>query len=176
MVIYIFQILYDFFKELIMNMVQKTFMKAASKRFRPMMELMFTMLGDLSRAFYEKNGKEAIPIITQIARKTGVAEAELMQKMMPVKDMKGVAELFKMMDSMMEMGIEIVELSDNTIHFRMPKCVPNVEGTSRELCEAMMASDASMVSTLLGKEVETKIPKSLAAGDKECEVIFSIKS
>jgi predicted hydrocarbon binding protein len=158
-----------------MNIIQKTFMKSAAKGFRPMMELMFTMLGDLCRAFYEKNGKEAIPIITQIARKNGVAEAELMQKMMPVKDMKGVAELFKMMDSMMEMGMEIVELSDNTIHFKMPKCVPNIQGTSRELCEAMMSSDASMVSTLLGKEVETKIPKSLAAGDKVCEVIFSIK-
>jgi hypothetical protein len=140
-----------------------------------MMEIMFTMVGDLCRAFYEKNGKEAIPIITQIARKSSVAQAEIMQKMIPVKDMKGVAELYKMMDSMMDMGMK-VELSDGTLHIRIPKCWGNIEGTSRELCEAMMASDMGMVSTLLGKEVETKILKSLAAGDKECDVIFSTKS
>ena len=158
-----------------MNIIQKTFMKSAAKGFRPMMELMFTMLGDLTKAFYEKNGEEAIPIITEIAKKNGVAEAEIMQKMMPVKDMKGVAELFKMMDSTMDMGMEIVELSDDKIHFRMPKCMSNIDGTSRELCEAMMASDTSMVSTLLGKEIETNILKSLAAGDRECEVILSVK-
>jgi predicted hydrocarbon binding protein len=159
-----------------MNIIQKTLMKTAAKGFRPMMELMYTMIGDLSRAFYEKNGKEAIPTITQIARKYGVAEAELTQKMMPAKDMKGVAELFKMMDSMMEMGMEIVRISDDALHFRMPKCIPNIQGTSKELCEALMASDGSMVSTILGKEVETKILKSVAAGDKECEIIFSIKT
>jgi len=96
-----------------------------------------------------------------------------MQKMMPVKDMKDVGELFKMMDSMMEMGMEIIELSDHAIHFKMPKCVLGIRGTSKELCEAMMASDTKTVSTLLEQEVETKIPKSVAAGDKECEVIFS---
>jgi len=39
----------------------------------------------------------------------------------------------------------------------------------------MMTSDAKMVSTLLGQEIEMKILKSIAAGDKECEVIFSKK-
>ena len=57
----------------------------------------------------------------------------------------------------------------------MPKCILGIEGTSKELCEAMMTSDTSMVSALLGQEVETKILKSVAAGDKECEVIFSKK-
>jgi len=98
-----------------------------------------------------------------------------MQKMMPVKDMKDVGELFKMMDSMMEMGMEIIELSDDAIHFKVPRCMLGIEGTSKELCEAMMTSDAKMVSTLLGQEVEMKIVKSVAAGDKECEVIFSKK-
>jgi len=39
----------------------------------------------------------------------------------------------------------------------------------------MMNQDKKMLGTLLEKEVETHIAKSLAAGDKECEVIISIK-
>ena len=159
-----------------MNIVKQALIKVVARNSRPMMEHTFGMMGDFCRAFYEKNGKEALPIITEVASKGGVERAEIMQKMMPVKNMNDVGELFKMMDSTMDMGIEIVEVSDDTIHFKMPKCVPNIEGTSRELCEAMMTSDASMVSTLLGKEVETNIPKSLAAGDRECEVIISLKS
>ena len=158
-----------------MNVIKRAFIKVVAKRFTPMMKHMFAMLGDLCKAFYEKNGKEAIPIITEIASKSGVGEAEIMQKMMPVKDMKDVGELFKMMDSMMEMRMEIIELSDDAIHFKVSKCVLGIEGTSKELCEAMMASDAKMVSTLLGQEVEMKILQSIAAGDKECEVIFSKK-
>ena len=52
-----------------MNIIQKTFMKAAAKGFRPMMKNTHVMLGDLSKAFYEKNGKEALPIISEIAAK-----------------------------------------------------------------------------------------------------------
>jgi len=80
-----------------------------------------------------------------------------------------------MMGMMMDIGIEIVELSDDAIHIKVPKCTLGIEGTSKELCEAMMATDTKLLNTLLGQEVETKILKSVAAGDKECEVIFSKK-
>jgi len=158
-----------------MNFIQKIFMKAAAKGFRPMMKNMYVTMGDLCKAFYKKNGKEAIPIITEIASKSGAEEAEIIRKMMPVKDMKDVGELFKMMEAMMEMGMEIIEISDNMVHFKIPGCILGLEGTSQELCDAMMTLDTKMMSTLLGQEVETKIVKSVAAGDKECEVIFSKK-
>jgi hypothetical protein len=163
------------YEEAEMNFIKKSLMKVMAKGSKPMMEHMFIMMGDLCKAFYEKDGKEALPIITKVASKNGVGEAEIMRKMMPVKDMKGIAELFKMFDSMMEMGMEITGLSDDAIHFKVPKCMMGIQGTSKELCEAMMCSDASMVSALLGKEVDMKIPKSIAEGDKECEIIFSIK-
>ena len=85
-----------------MNVVKQTLMKAMGKRSRPMMEHTFGMVGDLCRAFYEKNGKEALPIINEVASKGGVERAEIMEKMMPVKDMKDIGELFKMMDMMMK--------------------------------------------------------------------------
>ena len=154
-----------------MNVIKQAFIKVVGKRSRPMMEHTFGMIGDLCRAFYEKNGKEALPIITEVASKGGVERAEIMQKMMPVKDMKDVGELYKMMD----IGMEIIELSDDAFHFKVPKCTLGIEGTSKELCEAMMATDTKMLNTLLRQEVETKILKSVAAGDKECEVIFSKK-
>jgi predicted hydrocarbon binding protein len=150
-------------------------MKSAAKGFRPTMKHNYAMWGTLCKAFYEKDGKEALPIITEVSRKSGVGSAEIMRKMMPVKDMKDVGELFKMMDSMMEMGMEIIELTDDTIQFKVPKCILGIEGTSKELCAAMMTSDAKMVSTLLGQEIEMEILKSIAVGDKECEVIFSKK-
>ena len=158
-----------------MNIIKKTFMKAAAKGFRPMMKNMYVTMGDLCKAFYKKDGKEAIPIITEIASKSGAERAEIIRKMMPVKDMKDVGDLFKMMDAMMEMGMEVIEISDDAIHFKMPQCILGIEGTSQELCDAMMTMDMKMFSTLLGQEVETKILKSVAAGDKECEVIFSKK-
>lgn len=88
--------------------------------------------------------------------------------------MKAIGELFKMFESM-GIKMDMIELSDDVMHFKTSQCPVGVEGTSRELCEAIMSSDKSMVSTLLGEEVEMKIPKSVAEGDEHCEVIFSIK-
>jgi predicted hydrocarbon binding protein len=158
-----------------MNIIQRAFMKSAFKGFKPMMMNFYTMWGELCKAFYEKDGKEALPIITEVSSKSGAAQAEMMQKMMPTKDMKGLAELYKMMDSMMEMGTEIIELTDDKIHFKVPKCIVGIEGTSKELCEAVMTSDLKMASTLLGQEMDMNIVKSIAAGDKACEIIFSKK-
>lgn len=150
-------------------------MEEAAQTFGPMMKHMFEGMGALSRAFYEKYGNEALPIITEVATKGGVRQGEIMQKMMPVKGMKDIGEMLKMMGAMMGMEMEIIELSDDTLHFKGPKCMLGIEGTSKGLCEAMMNSDKKMMSTLLGREVDMKILKSVAAGDKECEVIFSKK-
>lgn len=150
-------------------------MEEMAKGISPMMKHMYAMLGALSKAFYEKYGKEALPIITKVAAEGGVGSAKIVQQMMPVKGMKDIGELFKMIEMMMEMKMEIIELSDDVIHFKTSQCPLGIEGTSKELREAMMTSDAKMVSTLLGQEVETKILKSVAAGDKYCEVIFSKK-
>ena len=158
-----------------MNIIQRTFMKSAFKGFKPMMMNFYEMWGELCKAFYKKDGKGALPVITEVSIKSGEAQAELTQKMMKVKDIKDLGELYKMMDSMMETGMEIIELTDDKIHFKVPKCLVGIDGTSKELCEAMMTSDVKMASILLGQEMEMQILKSIAAGDKECEIIFSKK-
>ena len=140
-----------------------------------MFKHMYLMIGSLSKAFYERFGKEALPIITKVAEESGVGSAKITQEMMSVKDMKDVGEMFKMMEAMMDMKMEIIELSDDVIHFKSSLCPMGIEGTAKELCEALMTSDKKMVSTLLGQEVETMILKSVAAGDEYCEVIFTKK-
>ena len=150
-------------------------MEEAAKAYASMMKLMFMGMGALSKAFYEKYGKEALPIITEVASQGGVEYGKIMQQMTPAKGMKAVGESFKMMDSMMGGGMEIIELSDDAIHFKMSQCPVGIEGTSKELCEAMMTSEKKMMSIFLGQEVEMRIPKSVAAGDEKCEIIYSIK-
>jgi len=136
---------------------------------------MFMGMGALSKAFYERYGKEAIPIITEVMNQGGVEYGKIMQQMTPARGMKAAGEMSKMMDSMMGMEMEIIELSDDVFHFKVSHCPLGIEGTSKELCEALMTSDKKMFSTFLGKEVEMKILKSVAAGDEKCEVIYSKK-
>jgi predicted hydrocarbon binding protein len=150
-------------------------MEEAAKAYASMVKLMFMGMGALSRAFYEKYGKEALPIITEVASQGGVEYGKVMQQMTPAKGMKAVGELFKMMGSMMGGEMEVIELSDDTFHFKVSPCPVGIEGTSKELCEAMMTSEKKMMSIFLGQEVEMRIPKSIAAGDEKCEIIYSIK-
>ena len=135
---------------------------------------MYGVIGDLSKAFYDKFGDEALTIITKVSEESGAKSAGMMQSMLKSKDMRSIAELFKMWE-MMGMKFEILDVSDDVLRFKTPKCVPGIENTSKALCEAMMNSDKAMVSTLLGKEVTIEIPKSMASGDEYCEVIFKTK-
>jgi predicted hydrocarbon binding protein len=150
-------------------------LEEAAKSFGPMMKLMSNMFGDLSNAFYKKYGKDALPIIAAVSAKSGVDMAKIVQKMMPVKNMKDFAELYKMMMSTLGEKMEIVKVSDDMLHFKVSYCTMGIQGTNQQLCEAMINSDKKMVSTLLGQQFDIKILKSLAAGDKYCEYIYSKK-
>jgi predicted hydrocarbon binding protein len=133
------------------------------------------MIGDLSSAFYKKYGKDALPTIAAVSVKYGADSAGIISKMMPVKDMRGIAELYKMMFAMLGEKAEIIESSNDVLHFKMSQCPMAIQGTSQKLCDALMNSDKTMLSTLLGQEINIKVPKSVAAGDKYCEVIYSKK-
>jgi predicted hydrocarbon binding protein len=146
-------------------------LEEAAKMFGPMFMQMYATMGKLCNAFYEKFGDEALPIIAKISGESGAKQADMMKGMLRSKDMKGIGEMFKMWE-MMGMKFEIVEVTEDKLHFKSPKCLLGIENTSRELCETMMTSDTAMMNTLLGKEVEMKILKSVAAGDEYCEVIF----
>ena len=150
-------------------------MEEAAKSVGPMMKLMYNMMGDMCIAFYKKYGKDALSTISVVSAKYGEPNAKLVKQMMPIKSMKDVAEMYKMMFGMIGEKFDIVKVSDDMLDFKTSTCPMCIQGTSQELCEAMMNTDKKMVSTVLGKEINIKIPKSVAAGDKYCEVIFSKK-
>jgi hypothetical protein len=149
-------------------------MEAAMKQFAPIMQAMYKTMGALATAFYEKYDADALPIITNVMEEAGVTNGKLAKNMIPGEGMKAVGSLFQMMMQMMEGG-EIVEITDNKIHFKTLLCPLGIEGTSRELCEALMTSDQAMVRTMLGQDVEITIKESVAAGDASCEIIFAIQ-
>jgi hypothetical protein len=71
--------------------------------------------------------------------------------------------------------MDVLGLSDKSFHFKSADCPFGIEGTSKDLCQAIMATDKKAMSTLLGREVGLDIRKAIASGDKECEVVFSVK-
>jgi predicted hydrocarbon binding protein len=150
-------------------------LEEAAKSFGPMMKLMYNMMGDMCIAFYKKYGKDALSTISAVSTKYGEPNAKLAQKMMPVKNLKDVAEMYKMMFGMIGEKYDVVKVSDDTLHFKVSTCPMCIQGTSKELCEAMMQTDKKMVGTLIGHPINIDIMKSVAAGDKYCEVAFSKK-
>jgi hypothetical protein len=150
-------------------------LEEAAKSFGPMMKLMYNMMGDMCIAFYKKYGKDALPTISAISGKYGEPMAKLAQKMMPIKNLKDVAGMYNMMFGMIGERFDVVKVSDDTLHFKVSTCPMCLEGTSKELCEAMMQTDRKMVGTLVGHPINIGIIKSVAARDKYCEVTFSKK-
>ena len=140
-----------------------------------MMKLMYNMMGDMCTAFYKKYGKDALSIISAVSTKYGEPNAKLAQKMMPIKNLKDVAKMYNMMFGMIGEKFDVVKVSDDTLHFKVSTCPMCIQGTSKELCEAMMQTDRKMVGTLVGHPINIGIMKSVAAGDKYCEVVFSKK-
>ena len=149
-------------------------MEEAAKAFAPMIKQFFSTIGIMGKSFYEKYGDEALPVISEVMGKNGVAMAEMSKGMIQGKDMKAVGQLLGMFE-MFDMGLDVVEVSNDTVHFKIAPCPLCLEGTSRELCEVMMTSDKKMVENIIGQEVEMKIPKSVAVGDEYCEVLFKKK-
>ncbi len=147
--------------------------KRLAKAFTPMILQNFRTMGSLSRAFYEKYGDEALPIISRVMGESGVEGAKIAQSKLKGEGMRAVGELFKMYE-MFDIPVEIIELTDDTLHFKHePPCPFGLEGTAKELCKAVEARGESMVSTILGEEAEARVLKCVAAGDEYCEVIYA---
>jgi hypothetical protein len=106
----------------------------------------------------------------------GGAEAgKIMGQNLPAKNMNAIANNFRMMGGLIGGTMEVVESSDDSFHLKMTRCPLGLEGAGKELCEVLMSSDVSMMSSALGKQVDMNIVKSVAVGDKACEITFSTK-
>src|SRR3972149_7901685 len=112
-------------------------MKEAVK-FAPMMRLAMRGSGAFAKAFYQRYGKEALPIISGVMSQNGVEWGKMAQQMVPAKGMMAYVESLRMISSTMGMEVEVVELSDDRLHFKGSQGPLGIEGTSRELCGAML--------------------------------------
>lgn len=123
----------------------------------------------MCKGFFETIGTDALPILSEVMSEAGAEAGKIALKELQGEGMNIVGELVH------ARGLEIIALSDEMIRFRNLQCPYNLKGTNRELCEAMMSYDRMLVSEMLSFRVDMKIPKSIAAGDEWCEVIYSIK-
>ena len=124
-------------------------------------------IGALSIAFFNKYGDEALPVIE------GVLESHVPYDTPQVREMqdtgmKGLAELFSRF-------VELEAATDEVVHFITGGvCQFGLYNTDKKLCEAMMIFDRKIVETVVGRELDMAILRTVSAGDDCCEVKFSI--
>jgi len=137
----------------------------------------FALQGALCKTFYKKFGEDALPIISEVFSTAGVRMGENLSGRTLMKSLKEVGEAFvEMLQSVHTLPVDPVEISEEKIHFKALTCPYRLEGEGRALCEAVMAHMAEMLSVAVGREVQIDIPKTLAAGDKYCENIITLKT
>ncbi|MBD3213629.1 MAG: hypothetical protein GF311_13555 [Candidatus Lokiarchaeota archaeon] len=130
--------------------------------------------GMLIKAFYERFGQEALPIIKEICGKQGKALGLKIRKKVPDNRLSTVAEAFS--KSYDPKDVKVVELSDEKFRIQGTKCPFGLENTSRELCEAVMEIDHEYFKTAVSENIKLKIEKTVAAGDGHCDTTYKVKT
>jgi hypothetical protein len=92
---------------------------------------------------------------------------EMLKPMSPGKDFKSVGTFFA--QALKMFGVENEVKSNEEEVTVTNKCPYGLEGTNRELCEAMMAFDKTAVNTI-SPDVTLEIVKTVAIGDPHCEL------
>ncbi|TXT63782.1 MAG: hypothetical protein BAJALOKI3v1_310011 [Promethearchaeota archaeon] len=130
--------------------------------------------GMLIKAFYERFGKEALPIIKRICGKQGRALGLKIKKKLPSNNLSTVAEAFsKTYDPK---DVKIVKISDKEFRIQGTRCPFGLENTSRELCEAVMEIDHEYFRTAVNEKISLKIKRTVAGGDSNCDTIYELET
>lgn len=130
--------------------------------------------GMLIKAFYEKFGKEALPIIKEICRRQGRALGLKIKEKVSDNKLSTVANAFS--KSYDPNDINVVSVSDKKFQIQGTKCPFGLENTSRELCEAVMEIDHEYFRTAVSDKIKLKIHKTLAGGASCCDTLYELKS
>jgi predicted hydrocarbon binding protein len=129
--------------------------------------------GMLIKAFYEKFGKDALPIIKDICKKQGQSLGLKIKNKLPNNKLSTVATAFS--KSYNPNDIKIIEISDEKFRIQGNKCPFGLENTSRELCEAVMEIDAEYFHSSVNEKIQLKILKTIAQGDEYCDTLYIIE-
>ncbi len=129
--------------------------------------------GLLIKKFYEKFGKDAVPIIRDVLSKEGRSIGQKIKKKLSNNKLSTVIEAF--VSTYDPKLVKIISKDENEYHVQGTKCPFGIENTSRELCEAVMSIDLEYFRTAVNDKIELEIIKTLAAGDPCCETIYRLK-
>ena len=128
----------------------------------------------LIKTFYQKFGQESLPLIADICKKQRCVLGQKIKQKVSDNRLSTVANAFS--KSYNPDDINVVEVSDTKFQIQGSKCPFGLENTSRELCEAVMEIDAEYFRTAVSKDITLKIIKTVAAGDKYCDTIYTLKN
>jgi hypothetical protein len=130
--------------------------------------------GMLIKAFYNKFGKEALPIIKEILGKQGRALGIKIKKKLPDSKLSTVAKAFtKNWDPSL---VKVLAITDELFHIQGTHCPFGLEYTSKELCEAVMEIDYEYFRAAVSDNITLTIKKTVAEGDSCCDTVYELKS
>ena len=130
--------------------------------------------GILIKAFYEKFGREALPIIKEILGKQGRALGLKIKNKLPDNKLSTVAKAFtKSWDPNL---VKVISIDDHIFHIQGTKCPFGLENTSRELCEAVMEIDYEYFRTAVSDKIKLNVSKTVAEGDSCCDTIYELQN
>lgn len=142
------------------------------ERFGRVVPALFENIGRIVKAVDGKFGVEGRNLLRRVMGERGAEMGGMMKPLSPGEDFKSVGRFFA--GAVKMFGVENeVAVKEDAVVINVPKCPYGLEGTSRELCEAMMTFDVRAVETM-GPNVTLEIVKTVAVGDPQCEL--SIKS
>ncbi len=129
--------------------------------------------GMLIKAFYEKFGKEALPIIKEILGKQGRALGLKIKNKLPDNKLSTVARAFsKSYDPNL---VKVITIADDIFQIQGTQCPFGLENTARELCEAVMEIDHEYFRTAVSDKITLNIIQTVAEGDDCCDTVYELK-
>jgi hypothetical protein len=142
-------------------------------RFEMVVPVLWENIGRIAKAVDKKFGAEGRNLLRQVMGERGSEMGEAMKPLSPGEDFKSVGPFFA--GAMKMFGVENeFEVKANEVVVKIPRCPYGLEGTNRQLCEAMMAFDIRAVEAG-GPNVTMKIVKTVAVGDPQCELSIKPK-
>ena len=117
------------------------------ERFGIVVPALFENIGRIAKAVDKKFGAEGHNLLRQVMGERGSEMGEMLKTLSPGEDFKSVGTFFA--ETIKTFGVENeFEVKEDEVVVKAPKCPYGLEGTNRELCEAMMALDIRQLRLL----------------------------
>ena len=134
-------------------------------------------LAVLSLRFYEKFGKDALPLIEDVCYQLGRAIGSKMREGLTDHSLGNVGQAFVNAGRKRGTNAQIIEKSNNVFHVTSEegfRCRLGLNNKGRDICRAMMGMDHGIFEAATGQAIRMEIVKSVAANDGCCETRYTV--